>query len=397
METKALFDKKAALISNLRSLDQRLKSENRQAMTSDELETFDRIDQELNEVSRSIEAIERMNGITNEEPKAPPAESKPNVTRQSAFLKYLRRGEKALTAEERSLLVRGTNTITTTTSGTTYGGYAVAEEFSNELNKQLKLYGGMMAACRIVNTSTGGTLSWPTMNDTAAKATIVAEAAGTTVQDFTLGRVQLGAYTYRDLIKLSAEWVQDEAVNLTSEMPMILGDRFGRGLNEHLTTGDGSGKPSGFVTDASTGKTGAAAAITHTDFIDLEHSVDPAYRTRGAFMMNDSTLAAVKKLSIGSSDDRPLWMPSLVQGTPDTILGYSYVINQDMANIGASAKPIAFGDWSRYIIRQVGTMNLRVLNERYADELVTGYLAWARYDGKLLDAAAIKVFANAAS
>ena len=130
--------------------------------------------------------------------------------------------------------------------------------------------------------------------------------------------------------------------------------------------------------------------------MDLIHSVDPAYRRspQAAFMMNDATLAAIKKLSIGSGDDRPLWVPSMRDGAPDTIEGFRYAINPDMANLGTATKPIAFGDWSKYIIRTVGTQTLLRLNERYADSLTTGFLLYGRFDGKLLNTSAIKVFLN---
>jgi len=395
MQTKALIEKKAAIYADMTDLKQRLKSENR-GFTADELERFNKADADFTKVDNEIRAIERLEKVTNIEPQAKAIEPKAEASYRDTFVKYLRYGKKNLSSTDLGILERGTTTITTTTAGTNYGGYAVAKEFSGELNKQMAYYGGMLAACRIVNTSTGGTLDWPTLNDTSAKAVIVSEAGSSTVQDFTLGQKQFSAYTYRDLIKISAEWAQDEAVNLEGEIGILLAERFARALNEHFTTGDGSSKPTGFVTDASTGKTGAASAITHTDLIDLEHSIDPAYRNNSsvAFMFNDSTLSAIKKLSIGSSDDRPLWMPSLVAGQPDTILGYRYVINQDMASIATTNKPIAFGDWSKYIIRRVQTMNLRRLDERFADDLSTGYLAWARYDGKLLDTAAVKVFAN---
>jgi HK97 family phage major capsid protein len=397
MQTKQLFEKKAALVNEIRDLDHRLKSEKRQEMNADELSRFDSVHDDLRGIERQIEAIERLNNVTAQQDQLIKPQNEEKRSYKDVFVDYCK-GRK-LSLDDKGILERGTTTITTTTAGTNYGGYAVAEEFSGELNRQMALYGGMLSAARIINSTTGGTLSWPKVNDTSAKATIIGEGSATTVQDFTLTRIQLGAYTYRDLIKISQEWAQDEGVNMVGELSSMIAERFGRALNEHFTTGDGSSKPTGFVTDAATGHTGAATAITADDLIDLEHSVDPAYRSSAsaAFMLNDSTLAAVRKLTVGTSDDRLLWQPGYVEGAPDRILGYRYVVNQDMADIGASAKSIAFGDWSKYIIRRVANMNLRRLDERFADELEIGFLAWARYDGKLLDAAALKVLTHAAS
>lgn len=397
MNTKQLFEKKAALVNEYKSLDQRLKSENRTELTADEHLTLERVDKELSAVEASIKAVERINNATSDTPLTVKEPKTKERGYNQVFSDYV--NSKSLSKEDKLILSRGTNTITTTTAGTTYGGYAVPEDFSNELNKQMAYYGPMMQVARRVNSTYGGSLPWPKVNDTAAKAVIKSEGAAVTTQDFTLTRVVLGAYTYTDQIRVSVEWEQDEGVNMISELPAMMGERFGRALNEHFTTGDGSSKPTGFVTDATTGETAAVSALTGDNMIDLIHSVDIAYRTgpNVGFQLNDATAAALRKLTVGASDDRYLWEPSYQLGQPDTIFGYKAYINPDMADIGASAKSVAFGDWSKYIIRQVSGFNVRRLDERYADELEVGFLAWARYDGKLLDTAAIKVIAHAAS
>jgi HK97 family phage major capsid protein len=399
MNLKSLYDKKAAIYADMKDLQQRLKSENR-GMNADEQERFEKSNADFEEIEKQIENLERLEKITSarEENEAQRQEQRSEEPKYlDVFLKHFRKQN--LSNEERAILNRGTNTITTTTSGTTYGGYNVPIELMNEIDIALLAFGGMMNVSRIVTTAGGGTLNWPTLDDTSAKAVIVAEAGSTTVQDMTFGRVQFGAYTYRDLVKLSLEFLQDEATNVVGELGSLLGIRFARALNEHFTTGDGSSKPTGFVGSAGTVTGASASAITADDIFDLLHGVDPAYRgmPSAAFMMNDSTLKAIKKLTIGTSDDRPLWVPSLRDGEPSTLLGKPYVINQDMADIGASAKPIAFGDWSKYIIRRVREVNIRRLDERFADDLSVGFLAFARYDGKLINTSAIKVLAQPAS
>ena len=77
--------------------------------------------------------------------------------------------------------------------------------------------------------------------------------------------------------------------------------------NSKLTTGSGSSDVEGIVTNSAAGVTAASAtAVTADAIIDLVHSVDPAYRIgNAASMMNDSTLAAVRKLKEG--DRNYLW------------------------------------------------------------------------------------------
>jgi len=114
--------------------------------------------------------------------------------------------------------------------------------------------------------------------------------------------------------------------------------------------------------------------------------VDPLYRSNARFMFNDSTLEAIKKLTFGDADGRPLWQPSVAVGAPDTIEGKPYVINQSMANIGASAASVLFGDFSYYFIREVADWRLVRLNERYAEKDQVGFTLFARYDAKVIDA-----------
>ena len=115
---------------------------------------------------------------------------------------------------------------------------------------------------------------------------------------------------------------------------------------------------------------------------DLVYSVDPAYRPNARWMLADASMAVIRKLV--DSQSRPLWEPSVQAGQPDTILGYPVVINQSVATMAASAKSILFGDFSRYIIRDVSGIQLVRMDERYADYLQVGFYAFQRTGGRLL-------------
>jgi HK97 family phage major capsid protein len=134
-----------------------------------------------------------------------------------------------------------------------------------------------------------------------------------------------------------------------------------------------------------------ASSIVAADLIDLFHGVDPAYRNgpKVAFMMNDSTLKAIRKLkddSGGAGVGNFLWMAGLSAGIPDTILGKPYFVNQDMASIATTNKTVLFGDFSKYLIRNVREITMLRLVERYADFHQVGFLAFSRHDGRILDA-----------
>lgn len=276
------------------------------------------------------------------------------------------------------------------------GGYTIPQGFQAELDKGVKAFGGMFEAARIWRTSTGNDVVWPQNNDTANKAYLLAEAgnAETSATAAVFGQATFNAYKYTSgLIRISSELLTDSAFNMPAVIAELVSERMFRGLNEAFTTADGSSKPKGITIAAVHGNnTGDDAALTADDFIELEHEVDPGYRNRPGtrFMFHDSVLKTVKKLSVSDTDKTPLWLPSFRDGAPASILGYNYTINQDMAQWVSGAndnKKIAlFGDFQKYIIRQVAGMRIVRLNERFGDTDEVGFVVFARFDGDLLDA-----------
>ena len=320
--------------------------------------------------------------------------------RKAAFKAWLQRGVSGLNADQRQIAERAMANIPeevrAQSTTTTAGGYTIPEGFLPEITKAMKAWGPMLdpGITRVLVTATGNPLPWPTMDDTSQKGAILAENTQIGEQDITFGQKQLDAYMYTSkLIRVSYQLLQDSAFNVESEIIRpAFGERLGRIGNEHLTTGTGSSQPNGIVTASSAGITAAVGgAVSFDDIIDLEHSVDPAYRRSPGvrFMFNDSTLKYLRKLKDG--DGNYLWQPADARtGAPASVLAYPYSVNQDMASIGGSTKPIIFGDFNKYIVRIVRDMTMLRLTERYADYLQVGFFAFMRMDGELSDTAAIK-------
>lgn len=319
----------------------------------------------------------------------------------AAFNAYLRGGMRALTDEQRAVASKRFQAAQSTGTNTA-GGYLVPQGFYATLESAMKAYGGMLETGFVFQTDSGNSLPIPTDNDTSNSGAILTENTQVSGQDVTFGSVTLGAYTYTSkLVLVSNQLLQDGAFDLNTYLAGKLGERIARAINTHFTTGDGSSKPTGAVTASTLGKTGASGqttSILFDDLIDLMHSVDPAYRGNARYMMADSTLQAIKKLK--DSNGMYLWQPAQPQsGDQDRINGKPYTINQDMAAMAAGAKSVLFGDFSKYFIRQVtGTQVLRLV-ERYADFNQTGFLAFQRWDGNLIDAGMhpVKAYQNAAS
>lgn len=412
MTIKQINERRASIYSTMNDIKGRAEREGR-IMTAEErsqwdtaVSEFDNLTAEM-ERRAKLEEIEKNFDTIQEKVEIRAAEKTATIDEkyEAVFYRYLREGKPIDNPELRKITMElraGNNTTTVlaaTDAATTFGSYLVPITLWNEIERTMKQFSGMLQASRIIRTGDGGTLNWPTNDDTTSTGAWLAEprASALTVENPIFSRKQFSAYTWGTLGKVSLEMLQDEAVML---LPGVLSDMFGeragRALNKAFTDGSGSGKPTGLLdatNGADTGKTTASAsAITKAELLDLLHSVDPAYRTgpNVAWMFHDSTFAAIRALDVSTSV-APIWQPSFSTGVPPTLLGYPYYVNNHFPSIAASADVIAFGDFSKFIIREVQRPSMAVLTERYMDELHRGYVMWCRYDSKLLNTSAIKL------
>ncbi len=345
------------------------------------LADYDKADKAVESEGRFAE-IERNQAAQQIEQRtpSPSTDSKQQDEYSSAFQDYLLRGATGISAESRTLFEQRAG-ITGLTAGV-----IVPETLANNIEVALKAYGGMFEAGTLLTTSKGGDLIMPTVNNTDAKATVVAEYNQSTKSAPSFGSEILKAYTYRTpIVPVSMELLQDSAFDLESLLSNLLADSFGRGINEDLTIGSGTGKPKGIVNwaTASDAKP-AATAITLDDIIDLIRGVDSAYAQRGRFMFNRNTLWSLVKIK--DATGRYIWQEGAKDGTPPTLFGKNYILNEDIDDIAAGKASVLFGDLSKYKIRMVKSFRVIRLNELLAEYLSIGLFGFARMDGILLDA-----------
>ena len=386
MTLKNLKEQEAGIKAELTALSQ---IEER-ALTNEEAQTSQELIEKLTNVQRSITLQETVSNMVSEEAVEVEAVE---VSAMDSFESYLRNGMGNVSPEVRANLVSASDAN---------GGFIVPDEFKSELYEQLKYYSNVMDVATVITTSHGRVIDMPTIDETSVVAGFGTESASLSATDMTFGNVQIGANMLRTMVLMSIELIQDNDVNLTGQIARLFADRFGRALEAAFTNGDGTGvNPTGFMTGIGTGKTAAATdAITRDDLVDLIHSVDPAYRANPSFrmVMNDATLAEVRKLAFGTGDDRPLYqVGNATLGEPDTIEGVPVMVNPSMPNIAASAKPIAVCDFSKFVVRQAGGYSFRRLDERYADNLQVAFLGYTRFDSAVLDSGAFRCLEMAAS
>ncbi len=271
------------------------------------------------------------------------------------------------------------------------GGYLVPDEFERTLVQALEEENIFRKLAKVIQTSSGdrkipvvtshGAAAWLDENELYPEG------------DEAFGQVSIGAYKLGTFIKVSDELIDDSVFDLQSYISTEFGRRIGSKEEEAFFAGDGSGKPTGIF--AATGgaqlgvTTAGATAITVDEVIDLFYSLKSPYRKKASFLMNDSTVKAIRKLKDGQG--QYLWQPSLTAGTPDTILNRPVYTSAFVPTIQAGAKSISFGDFSYYWIADRQGRAFKRLNELFATTGQVGFMATQRVDGKLILPEAIKV------
>jgi HK97 family phage major capsid protein len=410
--TQQLREKRANLWSQMQETmeacgDQGLDADGRQ--TYDRLEKeFDEVDGDITRSEKLAAADERINAVDRKGIVPPEGSIEGQVDDavelfQAAFEKYVLNGMSDLDRDERASLranFGGKDIKAAQGVGTgTAGGYLVPEGFRKEIIEKQKAFGAVQEVAQVLNTATGATLPWPTNDDTGNVGALLAENTQATEQDITLGTEDLGAYKYTSkIVRVSLEFLQDvDWLDAQGFLQRKFAERLGRIHNQHFTTGTGTAQPQGIVTGAVSGVTAAAvAAITADELIDLQHSVDPAYRNvRSKFMLSDAALKSIRKLKAAGTGEY-LFQVSTTADMPNLIAGAPYVVNQDMAAPATGVKSVLYGDFlAGYVVRLVKAFELIRLDERYADYGQVGFIAFDRADGVVQDNSAYKALTQA--
>ena len=277
------------------------------------------------------------------------------------------------------------------------GGYLVPDEYERTLVEALEEENIFRQMAKVIKTSSGdrkipvvaskGTASW------------IDEEGAYPESDDSFGQVSIGAYKLGTMIKVSEELLNDSVFDLQSYISREFARRIGAKEEEAFFTGDGKGKPLGVLAatgGAETGVTAASAtAVTADELMDLYYSLKSPYRKKSMWVLNDSTIKAIRKLK--DNNGQYLWQPSLTAGAPDMILGRPIKTSAYMPAIAAGAKTIAFGDFSYYWIADRQGRSFKRLNELFAATGQVGFLASQRVDGKMILAEAVKVLVQKAA
>ncbi|HKD60539.1 MAG TPA: phage major capsid protein [Terracidiphilus sp.] len=316
---------------------------------------------------------------------------------RSAFEVYMRGGMLALRDSERTLLSRGQRTLgknvvningekrDLTIAGT--GNFIVPQQFYNELVGAKKYAGAFLQNVRRKTTAgNGAPMKIGLENDTANTIVVVAENTTVTEADPTLSGFVSSTDTLATLIKVSKQELADSAFDLQALFRDRLGKRYQRGIENFIANGD-AGNIQAITAAATSFSTSAvASAVGYPDFVACEALLDIAYEPNAKWAMSKATRNYV--MGLLDTLNRPLFLPNPQTGMLDEIIGYPIVLTPYLPAANASnVLGILFGDFEEgYLLRDDGEMTIQRLDERYADQLMVGFIAYTRIGGNVTDA-----------
>lgn len=194
-------------------------------------------------------------------------------------------------------------------------------------------------------------------------------------------RIPFMAYKIASLCKVTDTFMYDKKFDIQKYITKEFARRFGRAEEKYFINGSGDGEPTGILNSADTGV--ATAELTYEDVVKLFFSINPKYRKKAVWVMNDDTALKLRTLKNSAGDY--IWNHS-----DNTILGRPVEISNYMPNAESGNKPIFFGDLSFFWILQRDKFYVKTLTEKYALEGAIGYVGTERLDGKLVRSEAVK-------
>lgn len=358
-------------------------------VSGEDAATYDRMEQEVMDLGKQIDRLERQAAIDVEMAKAtsvpitnlPGAGVGGNAKSGRATAEYKRAFWNGM-RNKMSYEVQNALSIGTDSEG----GYLVPDEYEKKLVEALEEEVFFRSLATVIKTSSGDR-KIPIVTS-KGEAAWIDEGGAFPESDDSFGQTSIGAYKLATMIKVSDELLNDSVFSIENYISKEFARRIGTKEEEAFFVGDGVGKPTGLFTSADSGVTTTTTDITFDDVMDLYYSLRAPYRNKATWLLNDSTVKAIRKLKDGNGNY--IWQPSVREGEPDRILNRPYRTSIYVPEIAVGNRVMAFGDFSYYWIADRQGRSFKRLNELYATTGQVGFLASERVDGKLILSEAVK-------
>ena len=355
-------------------------------LSAEDKETYSRMEAEIEELTNSIERQQRAERREQElsKPVNSPITGKPYKDEPQGEVKTGRASDeykKAMLTALRSNFRQVSNVLQEGVDAD--GGYLVPEEYDHRLIDVLTEENIMRGIATKITTSGEHKIN---IAATKPAAAWIEEGEALSFGDATFDQKILDAHKLHVAIKITEELLYDNAFGLENYIITEFGKALANAEEDAFLNGDGVGKPTGIFDKTKGGESigTLTAALKSDDILDLIYKLKRPYRKNASFIMNDATLAQIRKLK--DNNGQYLWQPSYQANEPDKILGYNI-----RTSAFAPTDAISFGDYKYYNIGDRGSRSFKQLNELFAGNGMIGYVAKERVDGLLILPEAVKI------
>lgn len=352
-------------------------------LKEEDVQTYNEMEAKIAQFSSEIERVSRMEQMEKElsKPMNTPLTGKPMAEKMQSEKEQKNAMHKdAMLKALRSNFRQVDNVLQEKVDAD--GGYLVPEEYDSRLIQSLEGENIMRQLGHTLTTSGDHKIN---IAATTPAAAWIDEGGQLTFGEATFKQALLDAHKLHVAIKVTEELLYDSAFNLENYILEQFGKALANAEEDAFLNGDGTGKPTGVFhqTNGGTYLT-EVATLKADDIINLIHALKRPYRKGAVFILNDKTIAAIRKLK--DNNGAYMWQPSYQVGEPDRLLGYPVYTSQF-----APENKIAFGDFSYYNIGDRGTRSFKQLTELFAGNGMIGFVAKERVDGKLILKEAVQI------
>ena len=386
MTMKELIEKRAKLWDTAKSFVETHQDENG-VLSKEDTETYNKMEKEIEDLTDVIDRQQRADRRDAElsKPVNTPIVAKPSSSDMesekgktgTASNEY----KNAMLSAMRSNFRNVSNILQEKVDAD--GGYLVPDEYDSRLIDVLEEENIMRSLATTITTAGQHKIN---IAATKPAAAWIEEGAALTFGDAKFSQIYLDAYKLHVAIKVTEELLYDNAFGLENYIITQFGKALANAEEDAFLNGDGKGKPTGIFAATGGGQVAntLTAAMKSDDMIDLVYGLKRPYRKNASFIMNDATLATLRKLK--DNNGAYIWQPSYKDGEPDRVLGYPV-----HTSAFAPKDAIAFGDYSYYNIGDRGSRSFADLRELFAGNGMIGFVAKERVDGKLVLPEAVKI------
>ena len=361
MNLKALIEKRNALVEEINKVFETAEAETR-ALTSEEQELFTSKTQELKDLDATIKmakearSLEDMNVPTEERKSAEEVEAddKAEVRAFETFIRENRAGEMKI----------GDN------------GAVIPTTIANQILDTVKQIAPLYGLATKFNVK--GKLEFPVAKNAITTA-YSEEFTALTSSAVGFDKRTLDGFLVGALSKVSVSLINNSQFDIVNYVINKIAESIALFLEKEIISGAGTTKMTGVLADTLVKKVETAGDVpTADEFIAVQVEVPQAYQAGCAWLVSNKTLLAMRQMK--DTNGRYFLQNDLTNGFGYTFLGKPVMVSDQMTDTN-----VVYGDFSGYFVNIHENINIKVLNEKYADEHAVGVVAWLEVDGKVME------------